>query len=399
MVKDAPTVPVGLVAMLDMLAEMIVESLGFGVAVFNIALSDGSLEVVSVAGDDDARAALMGNVGDAYTWDRVLEISEHWGRLRFAEHAKADAFVDDFSWIPEFTPSDGEDAWHPQDQLFAPLTAADGTRLGILSVDLPRGLRRPDAPTRSALEAFVVSAALAIENRSLSEELKEAQKMGRVGSFRVDLGTGASAWSEELYRLLGCDPDTPPWPFADFRGRVHPCDVAALDEVLGSGESGTFEIEFRIRRADERLVWLRMLGETQRSAGSETARMIATLQEVTESKIQELRLREALSQGALIRAFSSAANESPTFEAALALSADHLAEVEPTCHLSSFVVATSVDSSEMILHPMSWMSSLEGMDCGRAAAGLAERAARERRVVIEDLDGSAETAVAYPVFS
>jgi hypothetical protein len=47
-----PTIPGDLVAMLDLLAQTIVEALGFGVAAVNIVRPDGSLEVVSVAGDD-----------------------------------------------------------------------------------------------------------------------------------------------------------------------------------------------------------------------------------------------------------------------------------------------------------------------------------------------------------
>ena len=52
---DLPTIPDDLVAMLDLLCQTIVTALGFGVAVVNIVRPDGSLLVVSVAGDDQAR--------------------------------------------------------------------------------------------------------------------------------------------------------------------------------------------------------------------------------------------------------------------------------------------------------------------------------------------------------
>ena len=58
-----------MVSMLDELALTIVEALGFGVAVVNIALPDGSLQVVSLAGDEDARATLLGHVDTAETWE------------------------------------------------------------------------------------------------------------------------------------------------------------------------------------------------------------------------------------------------------------------------------------------------------------------------------------------
>lgn len=162
-----PTVPDDLVAMLDLLAETIVQALGFGVAVVNIARPDGSLEVVSVAGDEQARNMLLGTVQSAELWDEILAVSDPWGRLRFADHKNQDANSDLLSWVPDVVPSDAEGAWHPADALFAPLTAADGSRLGILSVDLPHDGRRPTATTCSALEAFAVSTALAIEHATL----------------------------------------------------------------------------------------------------------------------------------------------------------------------------------------------------------------------------------------
>src|SRR3954469_23074058 len=83
---EAPTVPQDLVAMLDLLAQTIVDALGFGVAAVNIAEPDGNLRVVSVAGDETARRMLLGTLTTAEVWDHMLSVSEPWGRLRFADH-------------------------------------------------------------------------------------------------------------------------------------------------------------------------------------------------------------------------------------------------------------------------------------------------------------------------
>ncbi len=171
-----PTVPDDLVAMLDLLSQTVVRALGFGVAVVNIARPDGSLEVVSVAGDEQARKMLLGTVQSAEVWDRFLAVSEPWGRLRFADHRNQDADSDLLSWVPDMVPIDAEDAWHPEDALFAPLTAADGSRLGIMSVDLPRDGRRPTPATCSALEAFALSTALAIEHATLRSRAESSER-------------------------------------------------------------------------------------------------------------------------------------------------------------------------------------------------------------------------------
>jgi diguanylate cyclase (GGDEF)-like protein len=164
--------------MLDLLCETIVVALGFGVAVINLVRPDGSLEVVSVAGDDDARALLLGTSDSGDTWDRLLELSEPWGELRFVDHKNtaADGLL---SWFPDIVPIDADDAWHPDDALFAPLTAADGKRIGVLSVDVPAGGRRPGPVTCRALEAFTVATALAIENSTLRARAEASEQRYR----------------------------------------------------------------------------------------------------------------------------------------------------------------------------------------------------------------------------
>jgi diguanylate cyclase (GGDEF)-like protein len=176
----APTAGDELVAMLDRLAEMIVDALGFGVAAINLARPDGSLEVVSVAGDEQAREALIGTVDSAAAWDAMLAGSEPWGALRFVDHLSPTAArPDDVSWVPTLAPLDVEDAWHPEDALFAPLRSSDEVLLGILSVDLPHAGRRPGPSTRKALEAFACSAALAIEHATLRLQAEASERRFR----------------------------------------------------------------------------------------------------------------------------------------------------------------------------------------------------------------------------
>jgi diguanylate cyclase (GGDEF)-like protein len=177
--QEPPTVQDDVVVMLDLLAATIVQALGFGVAAVNIARPDGTMEAVSVAGSEEAREMLLGTVEGAEVWDQLLAGSEPWGRLRFADHRGETANIGQFTWVSDFEPIDAEDAWHPQDALFAPLIATDGSRLGILSVDLPHDGRLPGPATRSALEAFAVSAALALEHSSLRVRAEASEQRYR----------------------------------------------------------------------------------------------------------------------------------------------------------------------------------------------------------------------------
>ncbi len=173
---ERSTIPDDLIAMLDLLAETIVQALGFGVAVVNLTRVDGTLEVVSVAGDEGARLLLLGTTDTAERWQQMLAASEDWGRLRFQDHNHDLADPDLLTWIPDVEVVDAEDAWHPEDALFAPLVAEDGALLGVLSVDLPLDGRRPNLATRHALEAFAVSAALAIEHATMRQRAELSER-------------------------------------------------------------------------------------------------------------------------------------------------------------------------------------------------------------------------------
>ncbi len=176
MPADEDVDPVDLAATLDLLARTIVRALGFGVAAVNLARPDGSQEVVAVAGPPEAREALLGNVDGPTLWDEVVARSERWGRLCFLDHSVELPDDEALSWVPDIKVSDDPRAWHPKDALFAPLYAGDGSLLGMLSVDLPHDGRRPDRATQEALEAFAVSAALAIEHATLRSRAEASQR-------------------------------------------------------------------------------------------------------------------------------------------------------------------------------------------------------------------------------
>ena len=125
--------------MLDLLAQTIVQALGFGVCRGQHRSDQTALWKSFLLSQVTSRheRCCSTAVQSAEIWDQILTVSEPWGRLRFADHRNEETNRELLSWVPDFVPIDAEDAWHPEDALFAPLTAADGSRLGILSVDLP----------------------------------------------------------------------------------------------------------------------------------------------------------------------------------------------------------------------------------------------------------------------
>src|SRR6185437_2634762 len=142
--EHAPGGSVDLTQTLQLVADTIVELLGFEVAVINLADTAESMVVAAVAGPPEVHAQLLNRRQGLSGWSKLVAASEPWGRLRFLDHAKSVTDpADVFSWIPDMPVSDSPNAWHPEDSLFAPLESSDGRHLGMMSVDVPRDGQRP----------------------------------------------------------------------------------------------------------------------------------------------------------------------------------------------------------------------------------------------------------------
>jgi len=164
---------------LDAVAQGVVEVAAFGVAVVNLAVDDG-FEVVSVAGDSQARATLLGLRESKEQWHRLLEHSQRLGGLCFIDHRTEVPLCDEvFAWVPDYVPPSDDDAWHPLDALFAPLTGPSGDWIGILSVDLPATGRRPGPVQLEVLELFADQAAIAIEHARMHSALQAREAEAR----------------------------------------------------------------------------------------------------------------------------------------------------------------------------------------------------------------------------
>lgn len=168
-----------LTATLDAVAQGVVDGAGFGVAAVNLARPDGSFMVVSVAGDENAREALLGTVETSDKWAYELARSEQWGNLRFVDGRLHPNTSGLFTWVPDVPIPDDAKSWHPLDALYAPLTAPSGEWVGVISVDLPYHRRRPDSWQLEILELFADHAAIAIQHARLHSALREQEAQAR----------------------------------------------------------------------------------------------------------------------------------------------------------------------------------------------------------------------------
>jgi signal transduction histidine kinase len=182
---------------LNAIAEGVVGTLGFQVAVIDRIDAFGYMEAVAVAGSDEARSALLARRTPARAFFEEMEASEHWGLLRFMSHDRLPPDAT-YSYVPDIEPSADPDAWHPLDALYVPLPGPTGGLIGVLSVDEPADGRRPDLLSRQMLELFAVQAGLAIHHAQERERLREGVHLAEVRREILD----ATAHEVEVERIL-----------------------------------------------------------------------------------------------------------------------------------------------------------------------------------------------------
>ncbi len=65
--------------------------------------------------------------------------------------------------------------------------------------------------------------------------LQEAERIAHMGSWIWDVESAEVRWSDELYRIPGCDPDSDSASTAAFFERVHPEDRQRVQETASNG--------------------------------------------------------------------------------------------------------------------------------------------------------------------
>ena len=124
---------------------------------------------------------------------------------------------------------------------------------------------------------------------SSEAQLKQAQAIAHLGSYEIDVLTGTSRWSDELFRILGLEPKNGALTRQEFVDRIiHPEDrpyaVQSFNEMI---HGKPYAIQYRVLRLDGSVRFVQSMGEPIKGSDDIVVRFAGALLDITERKQSE----------------------------------------------------------------------------------------------------------------
>jgi PAS domain S-box-containing protein len=133
--------------------------------------------------------------------------------------------------------------------------------------------------------------------RDSGEQLKRAEEIAHLGSWELDLLRNRLAWSDEVYRIFGLQPQEFGASYESFLEYVHPGDRAAVNAAFSDSVRegrNTYEIEHRvIRKSTGEVRWVQEKCLHVRDASGRATRSLGMVLDITDRKKTEQVLKKA----------------------------------------------------------------------------------------------------------
>jgi PAS domain S-box-containing protein len=134
------------------------------------------------------------------------------------------------------------------------------------------------------------------ELKAKEARLVEAQKLAHLGSFELDVATQKFTWSDELFRIVGLNPEQGEPSLESLQNLIHPNDweswSTSLEEALTSGKDNEFEIRIVRQSGSIRYVCVKI--QATKEGESRVIKLFGTLQDISDRKETEAALQKAL---------------------------------------------------------------------------------------------------------
>ena len=129
--------------------------------------------------------------------------------------------------------------------------------------------------------------------RRRDRQLVEAERIGQMGSWELDLLTNRLEWSDESFRIFESDPTAFGASYQAFLNLVHPDDRLSVDQSYSDSvrDHAPYQITHRLLLADGRVKWVDQRGETFFDDDGRALRSVGSVLDITARKQAELAVR------------------------------------------------------------------------------------------------------------
>jgi PAS domain S-box-containing protein len=148
---------------------------------------------------------------------------------------------------------------------------------------------------RGSLQDVTERKQIEIQMREREQELSEAHRQNKLGTWRMDVPTAKVTWSEEISRIFGLDPTGPVPSPEEHRKFFTPESYERMTEALYlcRDKGVPYEVDGEIHTLDGVTRWIAARGRVARwGEYGEILELRGTVQDVTERKQTESMLRE-----------------------------------------------------------------------------------------------------------
>ncbi|MDA8130345.1 MAG: PAS domain S-box protein [Elusimicrobia bacterium] len=136
----------------------------------------------------------------------------------------------------------------------------------------------------------------AVERLRASETaLKEAQRLAKIGNWELDIASNGLRWSEEIFSIFEIDPSRFGASYAAFLDAIHPDDREEVNKAYTDSLKNRtrYNITHRLLMKDGRVKHVNEVCETFYDPAGKPLRSVGTVQDITERKTAEEKIRES----------------------------------------------------------------------------------------------------------